>query len=68
MQNISVILTSVSSRSHNVQGFLIKKAHLTFCINVLEFSNSIVTLGVNETMSDICLYTLHVSHIFGLWR
>lgn len=65
MQNISVILTSVSSRSYNIQGFLLKsKAYLSFCINVLEFSNSVVTSGVNEGMRDICLYTLHVYHVY----
>lgn len=50
VQNISVILTSMSSRSYYIPGFLIKsKAHLSFCINVQGFSNSTVTLGINET-------------------
>lgn len=47
-----------------LQGFLLKsKAHLSFCINVLEFSNSIVTFGVNEGVREVCLYRLHVYHI-----
>lgn len=70
MQNISVILTSVSSRSYNIQGFLLKsKEYLSFCINVLEFSDSVVTFGVNEGMRDICLYTrMCITYIWMDWR
>lgn len=61
VQNVSV-LASMSSRLHNVQGFLVKKtAHLPFCIKVRQFYSDLRCKYGSEWYMSI--YVACISHI-----